>query len=93
MRAAVRAGDEFVPVIEIDVELTSVDRAALCAALCTALLSTLATLAADDVQFRFMLQDDTGRLTLSGTDEGQLDQKIAALLTAKRAASFRRHAA
>jgi elongation factor G len=71
MRAAVSADDEFVPVIEIEVELTSVDRAAL--------LSTLAKLAADDVQFRFLLEDDTRRVTLSGIDEGQLDRKIDAL--------------
>jgi elongation factor G len=64
--------DEFVPVIEIPVKsAANVDRASL--------LSALSRLAADDVQFRFVLNDQTGDVLLAGIDELQLDQKIDVL--------------
>jgi elongation factor G len=61
--------DEFVPVIAIAVGLIAIDRAAL--------VSTLDRLAADDVQFRFALEQET--VTLSGVDELQLARNIDAL--------------
>jgi elongation factor G len=64
--------DEFVPVIEIPVKsAANIDRASL--------LSALSRLTADDVQFRFVLNDQTGDVLLAGIDELQLDQKIDAL--------------
>ena len=64
--------DEFVPVVEIPVKsAANVDRASL--------LSALSRLAADDAQFRFVLNDQTGDVLLAGIDELQLEQKINAL--------------
>ena len=64
--------DEFVPVLEIPVKsAANVDRASL--------LSALSSIAADDSQFRFVLNDQTGDVLLAGIDELQLAQKIDAL--------------
>jgi elongation factor G len=71
--------DEFVPVVEIPVKsAANVDRASL--------LSVLSNLAADDSQFRFALEDQTGDVLLVGIDELQLDQKIEALRRVRGAA-------
>lgn len=62
----------FVPVIEIEIEPTTTsDRAKLVLA--------LSELAAGDEQFRFTIDDATGRARLAGIEELQLDQKIETL--------------
>lgn len=64
--------EEFVPVIEIPVtSAANVDRALL--------MSALSSLAADDGQFRFALDNRSGDVLLVGIDEPQLEQKIDAL--------------
>jgi elongation factor G len=61
-----------VPVIEVEIEPTIAgDRAKL--------VSALSELAAADEQFRFTVDDATGRAKLAGIEEQQLDQKIESL--------------
>jgi elongation factor G len=62
----------FVPVIEIEVvPTTAADRSKLA--------STLPELAAGDEQFRFTIDETSGRARLAGIDDLQLDRKIQAL--------------
>jgi elongation factor G len=64
--------DQFVPMIEMPIKLpTNVDRALL--------LATLSDLAADDVQFQFLMEGEATEVALSGIDELQLDEKVATL--------------
>jgi elongation factor G len=64
--------DAFVPVIEVEIEpIATADAAKLA--------SALSELAAGDEQFRFTIDDTTGRAKLAGIEDLQLDQKIEAL--------------
>jgi elongation factor G len=64
--------DAFVPVIEVEIEpIATADAAKLA--------SALSELTAGDEQFRFTIDDATGRAKLAGIEELQLDQKIEAL--------------
>jgi elongation factor G len=64
--------DAFVPAIEVEIEAIATADAAR-------LASELSELAAGDEQFRFTVDDATGRAKLAGIEEQQLDQKIESL--------------
>jgi elongation factor G len=64
--------DAFVPIIEVEIEaIATADGAKLA--------SALSGLAAGDEQFRFTIDDATGRAKIAGIEELQLDQKIETL--------------